>query len=290
MKKVKLILNPKAGNGIGVAYIPIIKKLFKDYDLTVYKTKKKKDATEQAKLSSNKYDIIIAAGGDGTINEVINGLVNSRSSLGIIPIGTGNSFAAELKISLNFIKACQIIKKNKIKKFDLGKANNSYFLLWSGIGFDAHVLDNVQPLLKKILGITAYPLTAFQKLVDYKAPLMSITMDDKIKKNGYFTVISNIKNYGRFFQFSPNADPFDGKLDVCILKKKPTFKKMLEYLMIISKKKKKKNYDKDIDHFQAKKIKIDSKEKILIHTDAEIIGTTPVTIIVVPKAVSIIIP
>lgn len=282
--KAKLILNPKAGNNLGIHYLPIIKKKFKDWKLEIYKTKSSKDATREAK-KSRKYDVVIVAGGDGTINEVINGLANSRVKFGIIPIGTGNVFARELRLPINIYKICNIIKRCKIKRYDLGKANRTYFLLSCGIGFDATVLNEMDPLIKKFLGVFSYHFYAFKKIRDYKAPLITVTVKN-IKKKGNLLIISNTKNYAGNFKFSPKANPFDGKLDICLFEDKIEFFKLLNNMLKVKLNIKPRN----LWHYQTKEMKVTSNPKNLIHTDGEVIGTTPLNIKVVPRAISIIVP
>src|SRR3989338_10148813 len=170
---ILLIINTNAGKGNLVKHLPKIKAFFSNRSclLEVYKTQKRGDALKKAKISAGKYDVIIAAGGDGTINEVVNGIAKSKTKLGILPIGTTNVFAKEMKIPSKLLDACKLITNGKSRKIDLGKANDHYFLQWAGIGFDASVLAEVQPLLKKFLGIGAYTIAACRKLISYNSPL-----------------------------------------------------------------------------------------------------------------------
>lgn len=284
--RIKLILNPNSGNGLGISHIPIIKKKFKNWQIDIYKTRSKGDATKEAKKSGT-YDIVIVAGGDGTINEVINGLAGSKVKLGIIPIGTGNVFAKELKLPINIHKICNIIKKTKTRVYDLGKANNNYFLLCCGIGFDASVLKEMNPLIKKILGVFSYPVYAIKRLVNYNAPLIYVRANSK-KKKGFFLIVSNIKEYAGLFEFSPDANPYDGKLDACLFEYKIKFFRIIKELIKVKSKLKLK--PQDVLHYQFENIRVESDSKVLVQTDGEIIGTTPVDIKVVPKAISIIVP
>jgi YegS/Rv2252/BmrU family lipid kinase len=211
--KIKLIVNSKAGsykNKIASLLLPKIVKKLKKSGITVdlFFTKKKNDAFKEAKVSLN-YDAIVASGGDGTINEVVNGIGTSGIPLGIIPLGTVNLLPKELKIPQNPLKACETIIKGNVKKIDLGKAGEHYFTLMAGIGFDAEVINNMVPKVKRILGGGAYFFSGIKMLTEYKPTLMSVKIEDTIERMGYFIVVSNAKRY---------ADITDGLLDVCIFR------------------------------------------------------------------------
>ena len=130
MKKVLIIANPTAGSGKGKMHIKSIESFFvrKKIQADIYMTTKPQEATLIAKKGGN-YDCIIAAGGDGTINEVVNGIAKTKMPLGIIPLGTENVLASALKIPTHPLKACENILKNNPKIIDLGLAKNRYFIL-----------------------------------------------------------------------------------------------------------------------------------------------------------------
>ena len=115
-------------------------------------------------MSVKKYDIVIAAGGDGTINEVVNGLAGSKIKMGIIPLGTANAFAAEFDIPFDVVKACGVIIKGKTKTIDLGIAKKRYFALCAGVGFDANTIKGVKLREKKLFGSFAFVLSGIRTL------------------------------------------------------------------------------------------------------------------------------
>lgn len=284
-----LIINPNAGKGNLVKHLPQINSFFSNIpcSLEVYKTQKRGDALKKAKSSAGKYDIIIAAGGDGTINEVVNGIAGSKTKLGIIPIGTTNVFAKEMKIPSKLMDACKVIANGKSRKIDLGKVNGHYFLQWAGIGFDASVLAEVQPLLKKLLGIGAYTIAACKKLIRYNSPLIHLAYDNK-EISAYFVIVSNIKSYGHFFHITPSAEIDDGYLDVCLFKDKIGLKSLLRYAPKITMQKK--ICLSNLTCFKAKSLKISSSEKVMVQVDGDIICNTPIDISVVPRSLEIICP
>jgi|TARA_Y100000031_G_C8245251_1_gene397727 YegS/Rv2252/BmrU family lipid kinase len=295
--KAKLIINPKAGiqkkklENIKKQLLKIekiektIEKFFKKHEITIDTeiTKKAKDATKIAKNSKN-YDLIIIAGGDGTINEVINGLENFKTKVGIIPFGSENIIAKELKLPLNIKKACETILKGKTKKIDLGEINKNKFVFVTGIGFDAEAIKNVKPELKEILGKHSYTIAALKTFFNYKPEKLTIKINKKEIK-GYFIIASNVKRYGGNLNITPDAELDDGFLDLCIFKeKKPST--IIKYLIGATSGQIKRI--KGLEHHKIKQAEIKSKNKVLYHTDAEIKGTTPVKIKVLPKKLLII--
>ncbi len=283
-----LVVNPAARSGKSKGALPKIKAFFerRKEKLTIYKTQKKGDAIEMAKKASKTHGVVIAGGGDGTINEVINGIAGTKAALGIVPMGTTNVLAMELDIPDKPVEACKLIVSKKPVKIDIGQVNGRYFLSWAGIGLDSHMIRDTEniPIIKKILGKISYPLIGLKTLLTYSPTKMSVNADGK-RYTGHFILVGNIKYYGGKFRVYPKAEVNDGLLDVCIFKKKSlihTFKYTLA--MGIGQHV---NYD-DVDYIQAKNIRIDTYDKILIHTDAELASETPAKISIKPLFLKVI--
>lgn len=288
MKRIKLIINPNAGFGLGRYYLPKIKSFFenKNIKLDIFETTAPKQAIKEAKKSKNKYDIIIAAGGDGTINEVINGIIGGKASLAIIPLGTANVLAKQFDIPDNIEQACKLILSKKPKKVDIGIANNRYFLLCCGIGFDAKVIHDINIKLKQKTGKLLFYLNMIKNLFTYNLPKLRIIIDNKVT-NGYTAVVLNSKYYGGKYILSEKTKINDGLLEILVIGKNSPlpiiqvifsafiFGKVLDF--------------DDINIYQGKNIKIQSlNKKAYAHTDAELIGTTPVKIKVLHNKLKVI--
>jgi YegS/Rv2252/BmrU family lipid kinase len=258
----------------------------KDIRLEIKKTKLPLDAMRFAKQAAKRVPLVIAAGGDGTINEVINGLAKSGSVLGILPLGTENAFAREFGIPLDFRDALSFMLRKKPRVIDLGMAKKRYFLMMTGVGFDAQAASEVKPLLKRLIGRGSYHLTAVKTYLTHDSPMLSVWIDDQVlPRQGYFVVAGNIKYYGGNIRITPFARPDDGYLDVCIFKDKDIFN-MLKYFLGVAYQGKHVEFS-NIEYFRCKRARIVSDGKVLGHTDAEIIGTTPIDVKVVPKALRI---
>jgi len=292
--KVFMIANPKSGKGAAHMVVPKVREFFSKnhVDIDVYITKKVGDAIGAAKKAarSGKYDVIIASGGDGTLNEVINGIMlsgrNKEQKFGIIPLGTENVLAQEKSIPFNAIKAAKLIILRKTTKIDIGKAGKRYFFLMAGVGFDAHVATKVKPLLKRIVGSVAYPLAAWGELFRYKHSDITIKIDGKKTSKGSFVVIGNTKLYGGKLRMTPHADMHDGLLDVCLFKGKDIFSFLRYAAGTLTAQHIRFS---DIEYYKAKTISVSAKPRALCHVDCEILGNTPIKVKVCPNAINLIV-
>jgi len=314
MKRIHIIMNPKAGT-VRSYLTPIqqlslssvtkilrprkatkallheVKSYLKKqgYFVTHSYTRRKGHAIELARTAVHDgYDIVVAAGGDGTINEVINGVAKTRAQLGIIPVGTANSFAMELGIPYEILDAARLIHEGIVQKIDLGNTEGRYFMLCTGIGFDAKAIIAIRPTLKKRLGTFAYFIAAFETLLTYGFHKIHVHVDDdKRVREGYFVVIGNARYYGGKFEIAHKASITDGYLDVVIFKAKNMWH-MLRTLPGIAHGKLTKHMD--VEYVKAKKVRVTALVHQNVHVDAELLGETPIESRIVPKALKVIIP
>ena len=283
-----MILNPHAGRE---NKYHVIKAVVEALDsLEIIKTKQRGDATLLAKQTDA--DIILAAGGDGTINEVINGILRNKKKkpvLGIIPIGTSNLCAKSLGIPLINTKAMvEIIKKGRKKSIDIGKINERYFVIACGVGLDAEMYQNVEPDIKKFFGEVAYPISLLKTMFSHRFQrlLIKVTKNNKTTDvEGYYALICNMGKYTKLFQVIPEAKCDDGLLDILIFKNSDLISQFTYLFNMISKTQK---MNKDILYMQGEKFVIKSGEEVLAHADAEIVGTTPVEISLLPKCIEVL--
>lgn len=266
---------------------------FAKQDFTIYISERAKHTTELAKKAVDaNYDVIVAAGGDGSIMEVVTGIIGSKAKLGIIPYGTGNMLALNLEIPLNINKTLDSIITGKTTKIDIGKINDhKYFAFMAGCGFDAKIIDETSREKKKKLGLLAYYIEGLKQLLKVNHSNFKIKLDNKkiIKAKALTVIIANSANIiGNSFSLAPFASMKDGLLDLIIIspKTQPEFLKLLWKLITRI------NTDKNNKpkYFQAKKIEIKSKPVLLVQADGDIIGKTPVKIQVLPEAIEVIVP
>jgi diacylglycerol kinase (ATP) len=162
--------------------------------------------------------VVIAAGGDGTLNEVVRGLAGSATLLGVLPAGTMNVFAREMGIPFDSLeRAFEVIEAGFIREVDLFEANGAPFVQMAGVGFDAQVIEETTWEAKKMLGPLAYLLAAV-KVLGEKPPEMEIICADGRRETGVAVLAGNGSLYGGQFRFFRNASNQDSKLDVLVYK------------------------------------------------------------------------
>jgi diacylglycerol kinase (ATP) len=244
-------------------------------------------ATELARTAIDKYDLIIAAGGDGTINEVINGMANSKATLVIIPFGSTNVLAYELGVPDNLAEAAELITKGKTIKMDLGYATTStgsrYFSMMLGVGPFAQVIKEMTPKLKKRWGRFAYPFGLIKLLFRYK--WYKIHVKHKVDSVGYFVIMANIKYYAGEYEIADKAKIRDGFLDLVIIDRKKLWD---IFVLIFSFSIGRLNKYLRKEYYQTKEANIFSDHKMQIQVDGEVLGIAPVSVKIVPKALNVI--
>ena len=161
---------------------------------------------------------VAAAGGDGTINEVANGLVRTSTPLGVLPMGTANLLARELNVNGRLAKAVELLLEGSPRPASAGRIGNSYFLLMAGVGFDGEVVHRVRPALKKVLGPVAYVVAGIRALRAWPVPELTITLDDDIRLSGCHTVIGKGNYYGGPFHVTPGVHVTDPAFEVAVFR------------------------------------------------------------------------
>ena len=176
-------------------------------------------ATEICKdYSAGQTDMIVAVGGDGSVNEVAKGLVGSKTALGIIPAGSGNGLAHHLKIPVNYKKAIEIINQHKVIKIDTGSINNRLFVSIAGIGFDAFVAEKFSHGSRR--GFLSYARIVAEEYPAYKPKRYKIEINGKfIDTKALFIGFANSDQFGYGTSIAPHAKIDDGLLDVIIMQK-----------------------------------------------------------------------
>jgi len=223
-------------------------------------------ASEIAEEASGKnFDIIVAVGGDGTINEIATKVMQQHKILGIIPFGSGNGLARFLKIPMNTVKAIEVINHQHTLLIDTGKFNDKHFFNMAGMGFDAHISSVFAG--NKSRGLTGYLRLGLKEVLDYKAQVYHLNIDgvDYVKK-AFVISLANSSQYGNNAHISPAASITDGLLDVCIVKEFPMYKlPLLGYEMVrgIT------NRSDLVEIIRGKQIKITRENDDAIHIDGE---------------------
>lgn len=220
LSPVPVILNPKARSARAEGRMENIQAL--SDRVQIHGTKGMGDAGLMAEqLARDGAPLIVAAGGDGTVNEVVNGVLRAgaahRTAIGILPSGTMNVFAAELGLPSSRLDLCwDAIVAGEIRGVDLWKLNETWFVQLAGIGLDAAIIRETTWESKKRFGPFSY-LLAGSRLVGKQAPLLKVTRDQHPEVRGTVVLIGNGRNYGGPFPLFPHAVAGDGLLDVVVM-------------------------------------------------------------------------
>lgn len=217
-KIVKMIANPTAG-GEALGRIRRAQACLEKRGCTVnlVLTAARGDAVKAAAAAKMEdVDLVIAAGGDGTLCEVINGLAPSELPLAFLPLGTTNVFALEAGIPFNVERACALALEGTPRDVCLGLAGETRFLLMAGAGFDAEVVSRVSLPLKRRIGKLAYLAAATTTLLRWPPKPVEVQLEDGTILTGYGVVIGNGRFYGGRFSITPRASLEEESLDVCL--------------------------------------------------------------------------
>ncbi len=177
-------------------------------------------AARQAALEG--YDAVVATGGDGTLRTVAQGLVGTRTPLGLLPMGTENVLARSVGIPLDLEGACRHLVRSPVRQMDVGCVAGQQFLCFAGIGFDAQVVEEVDPQAKEALGSMAYVAAALGAAWKHRdlVPRARLTVDGRTFEHEFWLIlVGNIPLYGGQLRLTPRACPRDGLLDVCVFER-----------------------------------------------------------------------
>ncbi len=284
--KLLLIFNPNAANGRAKKMLPKLLKRFEEREIEIETQETEAQGhgrTLTAQADFNQFDGVIAAGGDGTLFEVINGYYanpsEKRIPVGVLPTGTGNAFSRDLDLkSSDWEKAIDIIKANNIKKIDVGRfksvGETYYFLNILGLGFVSDVSDTAKGL--KIFGNTAYTLGVLYHIMFLHSHQLTIEIDgEKFERENIFVEISNSRYTGTSFLMAPEAKMDDGLLDITLLNKinRRGLLKIFPTIFDGSH-----VHQEHVEVFKAKEIKIETDIPKVLTPDGEVLGSTPIEV------------
>lgn len=271
----------------GLSPLERVERTFREQgiDWNQHLTSGPKEATEvAARAAKSGFDCVVAIGGDGTINEVVNGLANTEVACGVIPLGTENVLAREMGIPYQPERACLHLLESPPRHLDLGVAGDRYFACFAGVGFDAHVAYHLDPKLKASLGSLAYVLTSLEQFQRYQLTPRRVSLwidGQSIDKEFWILLVGNIQTYGGHLRPAPRAQPDDGLLDLCLFPKTTYAETARQLLASVQ--------GRHLDlpgvlYYQGRSFRIESDPVERIQLDGEAGGTTPVQIDIAPAA------
>ena len=271
--KILVILNPAARSEKAGGLEAQIKSLSRD--VTIRTTSLSGDAENLARRAVRQgFRTIVAAGGDGTINEVVNGIAEADVRLGILPVGTMNVFATELGIPQNNLKkAWQVIRAGVTREVDLAEANGEFFVQLAGAGLDAEVVRRTSSESKKAFGPVSYLLSVAQ-VAGARPPMIRVEPEDGPVRKGRFVLVGNGRFYGGPFVLFKEAKLDDGLLDVLIFQNQSHWD-VFRYFQAIA-------FGShhelpDVEYFQTRGVRLTSDGYVPVEVDGEVCGELPYT-------------
>ncbi|CAM3014478.1 diacylglycerol kinase [Paenibacillus sediminis] len=288
MKRARLIYNPTSGREEMRRRLPDILQRLDEagIEATCHATTGEGDATRAAAdaVERGGYDLIIAAGGDGTLNEVINGMAEKENlpPLGYFPVGTTNDFARAMGIPRNWEDCCNLIIRGELRPIDVGKANDRYFVNIAGGGKLTELTYEVPSKLKTMIGQLAYYLKGIEKMTNLSPTELIIQAEGQEMLHDEFMMflIANTNSVGGFEKLAPGARIDDGLFDVIALKKcnLPEFVRLVtlalrgEHLN-----------DPHVVYFRTDYMEVTSPAHVQLNLDGELGGVLPATFQMLPQ-------
>ncbi|MER2261047.1 MAG: diacylglycerol kinase [Psychrobacillus sp.] len=280
MKRARIIYNPTSGRELFKKHLPEVLEALEiaGYETSCHATTGEGDAISAAKKAvENNFDIIIAAGGDGTLNEVVAGVseFENRPKIGLIPMGTTNDFARAVHIPRDIKRAVDIIVQGDTIPVDVGKVNDRYFINIAGGGRITELTYDVPSRLKTMLGQLAYYLKGIEMLPSINATKVRIEYDGEVFEDEAMMFLVGLTNsVGGFEKLAPNASINDGNFSLLILKKV----NIAEFIRLATLAIRGEHLeDPHVIHKKARHIKVTSEDKVLLNLDGEYGGTIPAT-------------
>jgi diacylglycerol kinase (ATP) len=283
-RKVCIIFNPAARGGKAVSLQGELKELAGT--IPIFGAAESNSIQELAAvLTKQGYDHIIAAGGDGTINGVINGIGSADVLLSVLPLGTMNVFAYELGIRSSQLKKCwEMIELGRPRTVDLALANQNYFVQLAGVGLDAMTVQGTDLQMRKTIGPVSYLLSA-AKVIGGPAPTLLVRFEDGSETAGCFVLVGNGRFYGGHFSLFQDAKNDDGLLDLLIFKHQ-SYLDIFRYLqgVLIG------NHTDlpDIEYRQVASAQVMSEQAVPLELDGDVSGSTPVHFQIAPRKLQVV--
>lgn len=298
---IVFVLNPKAGSHSIDDFKAVLSRQLQDCrqagrivhaEIMVPESAEALRQQLRKRLQDDMVDLVGVAGGDGSIMEALPVLVDfPKVKLGIIPQGTGNLLAVNLGIPIDTEQALEVIFNGQAKRIDIGRIGESYFALLAGAGAIAEIMETTTSTDKQLFGWMSYLVGGIRNLFRSRHAAFKLTIDDGrvIRGRGVSVVVSNAASIMRpCLPLTPDAEPDDGKLDVCFIKARgrrdyiPTIYELLTRQC--------EEHPEHVHYFQARGLRIETRPRLKIQADGNIIGHTPVDVSILPGRIEVMVP
>lgn len=288
MKRLLIVRNPTAGQRRAGDYARAVRLLEEaGCSLTVAETAARGDALRIAReADADAFDVVVAAGGDGTINEVVNGLAGRRLPLGIIPLGTSNVLAHEIGIGPGMARAVQTIVSGRRRPIALANADGHYCCLMVSAGYDARAITRVRPRLKRLLGEGAYYVAGFEEMLAGTRRLLQVEIDGRAYEAAS-VIVANGRLYGGKYLIAPQADIAEPVLHTILLRR-PGRWNLTRYGIAVMRERL--HLLPDVETVPGTTVRLTGPAGEPWQSDGDLIGEFPVTVSVEADAIEVMAP
>lgn len=288
--RICLIVNPKAGASRGRPALPEALECLQTWAGSVEVRETSAEGAEQVArdIGPDEFEVVVACGGDGTVNEVVNG-IGPHTPVGILPFGTVNVLARELGIPVNDVPAaCNVLRHAPPRPIDLGLCNGRRFVLMAGVGFDAEAVRSVAPQMKDLMGGAAYVVSGLKSLLVNRPQLFRVQFDGRRRTyRAMMLLVANASLYAGDLKIAEKARIDDGLLDICIFRERSPWAFLGQLYHVVT------GGQRRDPHFvtrKARTVLVTTRRPAPVQLDGDYFGETPVDIEVLPAAVRILRP
>ncbi len=288
--QILVIGNPIAGMGQAERRISQFARSleYRGHDVQIFMTARAGDALERARAIDGDPDRLVVAGGDGTMNEVINGLADpSRIPILHLPAGTANQLARSLDLPFDSEELAVILEQGAIRRIDLGLAGNRRFLLLVSAGFDARVAEEVKKCRGATLGYSGYVFPILKACASHRPAQLNVIVDDQKMMAGCNVMVLKVREYGGVFVFAEDARLDSGRLDVCVFQQGSIgWMSLYAVAGLVGRA----TDVPGVIRLTARTVRIESEEPVPVEIDGDHFGMTPVDVSIQPAVVPVIVP
>ena len=288
--RARLIVNPQSGPVARSVEVRRVADVFvgRGWELERCETTGRGEATRLAAEAAERgLAAVLVAGGDGTLNEAIQGLVGTRTAVGGLPLGTVNVWARELGLSLDPARAARQLADGQVRRVDLGWANGRYFLLMAGLGLDAEAVARVQGEPKRRLGPLAFVLAGAAVALRTRGAELTVRADGQPRRlRAAMVTVGNTRRWAGRFQITDRATAADGQLDACFFAGRSLPARLRHVVLVILRRH---HDDPEVAYLRARDLRIAARPPLPLQVDGEPHGTTPVRIRVVPRSLRVLV-
>ena len=288
MQRALVIVNPIAGRASGPRFVAELERGLGRHGISTETvvTRKPGDARAAA-LRAAAHDVVVAVGGDGTVNEILNGLDVARP-IAVYPVGTGNVLAKEVGSPRRLSRFCEMLGAGRVKELDLASVNGRLFVSMAGVGFDATVAAAMAARRKGGIRLSTYIVPLLRCFATYAFPPVEVRIDDAepIRAEG-FVLVSNVRTYGGPFVVTPQAVHDDGLFDVCVLPRGSRLRCLRAMFAFFIRCQRRLSGAR---YYRGRRVAVTSDERVDYQVDGDHAGCLPATFEILNRKQAVVVP